>query len=89
MFTANDVMTLRAQTGAGMMDCKKALTECNGDMEKATTWLREKGMAAAAKRQEELLRKVLLVPIFIWVEKLAFCLKLTVKQTLLQNQMPL
>ncbi len=50
MFTANDVMTLRAQTGAGMMDCKKALTECNGDMEKATTWLREKGMAAAAKK---------------------------------------
>ena len=43
MFTPQDVAKLRAATGAGMMDCKKALTECNGDMEKATIWLREKG----------------------------------------------
>ena len=50
MFTASDIARLRAQTGAGMMDCKKALTESNGDMEKATIWLREKGMAAAAKK---------------------------------------
>lgn len=50
MFTASDIATLRAQTGAGMMDCKKALTESNGDMEKAQIWLREKGMAAAAKK---------------------------------------
>lgn len=50
MFTAKDVMTLREKTGVGMMDCKKALTETNGNMEKAIEYLREKGMAAAAKR---------------------------------------
>ena len=50
MFTAKDVMTLRERTGVGMMDCKKALTETNGDMEKAVEYLREKGMAAAAKK---------------------------------------
>ena len=48
MFTAKDVMALRERTGAGMMDCKKALTECNGDTEKAIDFLREKGLAAAA-----------------------------------------
>ncbi len=51
MFTAKDVAELRARTNAGMMDCKKALTECDGDFEKATQWLREKGMAAASKKQ--------------------------------------
>lgn len=50
MFTAKDVMALREKTGVGMMDCKKALTETNGNMEKAIEYLREKGMAAAAKR---------------------------------------
>ena len=49
-FTAKDVMALREITGAGMMDCKKALTECEGDMEKAKDYLREKGLAAAAKK---------------------------------------
>ena len=49
-FTAKDVMSLRELTGAGMMDCKKALTECEGDMEKAKDFLREKGLAAAAKK---------------------------------------
>ncbi|HOE66241.1 MAG TPA: translation elongation factor Ts [Candidatus Hydrogenedentes bacterium] len=49
-FTAEDVRNLREQTGAGMMDCKKALNENGGDMEKAVTWLREKGIASAAKR---------------------------------------
>ncbi len=48
--TANDVIILRERTGAGMMDCKKALTEANGDMDKATELLREKGLAAAAKK---------------------------------------
>ncbi len=51
MFTAKDVAELRARTNAGMMDCKKALTECDGDFEKATQWLREKGIAAASKKQ--------------------------------------
>lgn len=49
-FTASDVKTLREMTGCGMMDCKKALTEANGDMEKATAFLREKGLAAAEKK---------------------------------------
>ena len=50
MFTAKDVMALRERTGAGMMDCKKALTACDGDAEKAVDFLREKGLAAAAKK---------------------------------------
>ena len=49
-FTAKDVQALREKTGCGMMDCKKALTEANGDMEKAVELLREKGLAAAAKK---------------------------------------
>ena len=50
MFSASDVKDLRERTGAGMMACKKALTESNGDMEKAIEILREKGLAAAAKK---------------------------------------
>ena len=49
-FTAKDVATLREKTGCGMMDCKKALTEANGDMEAAIDVLREKGLAKAAKK---------------------------------------
>ena len=49
-FTAADVKNLRERTGCGMMDCKKALTEANGDMDKAIELLREKGLAAAAKK---------------------------------------
>lgn len=49
-FTNKDVMDLRAKTGVGMMDCKKALIESDGDMEKAIEILREKGMATSAKR---------------------------------------
>ena len=48
--TAAMVKDLREKTGAGMMDCKKALTECDGDMAKAVDWLREKGIAKAAKK---------------------------------------
>ncbi len=50
MITANQVKELREMTGAGMMDCKKALTETGGDMEKAVVFLREKGLSAAAKK---------------------------------------
>ncbi|MEG2273829.1 MAG: translation elongation factor Ts, partial [Clostridia bacterium] len=50
-FSAQDVMELRKRTDVGMMDCKKALTETNGDMEKAIVYLREKGIASAAKKQ--------------------------------------
>ena len=48
--TAADVKKLRDQTGAGMMDCKAALSEANGDFEEATTILRKKGLASAAKK---------------------------------------
>ncbi|HEY8349523.1 MAG TPA: translation elongation factor Ts [Clostridia bacterium] len=50
MITAEMVRQLRERTGSGMMDCKKALTEANGDMEKAIEILRERGLAAAAKK---------------------------------------
>ena len=49
--TAAQVKELRELTGAGMMDCKKALTECDGDTKKAIDWLREKGIAKAAKKE--------------------------------------
>ena len=48
--SAKDVAALRKVSGAGMMDCKRALEESEGDLEKAKTWLREKGLAAAGKR---------------------------------------
>lgn len=50
MFTTADIMNLRQMTGAGMMDCKKALVESDGNIEKATEILREKGMASVAKK---------------------------------------
>ncbi|MDR3277144.1 MAG: translation elongation factor Ts, partial [Oscillospiraceae bacterium] len=49
-FTAQDVKNLRELTGVGMMDCKKALTESSGDVDKAVDYLREKGLAAAQKK---------------------------------------
>jgi len=51
-YTAKDVQSLRQSTGAGMMDCKKALEENGGDLEEAKQWLREKGLAASAKRDD-------------------------------------
>ena len=53
-FSAQDVKNLREKTGCGMMDCKKALTESNGDMDKAIEFLREKGLAAAAKKADRI-----------------------------------
>lgn len=50
MFTVQDIQELRNRTGAGLMDCKKALQEKDGDLEKAVEYLREKGMAAVAKK---------------------------------------
>jgi elongation factor Ts len=50
--SASMVKELRQKTGAGMMDCKKALTETNGDMEKAIEYLREKGIAGASKKAD-------------------------------------
>lgn len=55
--SAEQVKTLRDQTGAGMMECKKALLEADGDFEKAVTLLRERGLAAAAKRADRQTRE--------------------------------
>ena len=52
--TASMVKELREASGAGMMDCKKALAECNGDMDKAIDWLREKGIAKSAKKESRI-----------------------------------
>ena len=52
--TASLVKDLREATGAGMMDCKKALSECDGDMDKAVDWLREKGIAKSAKKESRI-----------------------------------
>ena len=52
--TASMVKELRETSGAGMMDCKKALVECNGDMDKAMDWLREKGIAKSAKKESRI-----------------------------------
>ena len=51
---ARQVSELRAKTGAGIMDCKKALAEENGDLEKAVEYLRKKGLSAAAKKQSRI-----------------------------------
>ena len=54
MFSASDVKTLREKTGAGMLDCKKALEETKGDMDAAVDYLREKGIAKAAKKESRI-----------------------------------
>lgn len=54
MFSASDVKTLREKTGAGMLDCKKALEACEGNLDKAVDWLREKGIAKAAKKTDRI-----------------------------------
>ena len=54
MFTAQDIVKLREKTGAGMMDCKNALKECDGNMDKAIDYLREKGSAKAAKKADRI-----------------------------------
>ena len=54
MITAQLVKELREKTGAGMMDCKKALTETDGDLERAAEFLREKGIAKAAKKSDRI-----------------------------------
>ena len=53
-FTAQDVKKLREMTNVGMMDCKKALQATDGDMDKAIEWLREKGLAKAAKKADRI-----------------------------------
>jgi len=60
-FTAQDVKILRDRTGLGMMDCKKALEENDGDIEKAGDWLRKKGLAAAARKADPIARERLVL----------------------------
>ncbi|MGD8252331.1 MAG: translation elongation factor Ts [Desulfobacterales bacterium] len=60
--TAEMVKQLRDKTAAGMMDCKQALTECGGDMEKAVDFLRKKGLATAAKRAGRSMTEGVIVP---------------------------
>ena len=57
VITPEDVKRLREQTGAGVMDCKRALEESGGDLEKATHWLREKGLSTAAKKADRQVRE--------------------------------
>ena len=57
MIKAEDVKALREQTGAGIMDCKRALEESGGDVEKALHWLREKGLSTAAKKADRAVRE--------------------------------
>ncbi len=54
MFSASDVKSLREKTGAGMLDCKKALEACEGSLDKAIDWLREKGTIKAAKKSDRI-----------------------------------
>ena len=79
-FTAKDVMALRERSGAGMMDCKKALKECDGDIEKALDYLLHPQRRLPALRQ-----KVLLTASFVKNAASASSSKSTAKPTLLQR----
>ena len=78
-FTAKDVMALRERSGAGMMDCKKALKECDGDIEKALDYLHPQ------RRLPALRQKVLLTASFVKNAASASSSKSTAKPTLLQR----
>ena len=62
-FTAADVKTLREMTGVGMLDCKKALAETDGDMDKAVEFLREKGLAKAQKKANRIAAEGIVVDV--------------------------
>lgn len=68
-YTANDVKTLRERTGAGMMDCKNALVECNGDMEKAVDYLRERVLRKQRRKRAESQPKVSSTVTSTWAEE--------------------
>lgn len=73
--TAKDVAALRERTGVGMMDCKKALVEADGDMEKAIVVLREKGLAAAAKKAGRIAAEGIVVSVVDRVKKIGVVLE--------------
>ena len=83
-FTAKDVQALREKTGCGMMDCKKALTETNGDMDAAADFLREKGLASQAKKLLSLTAKPTSLPTVTALRHSPLRL-----QKLLQSRIPL
>jgi len=74
-FTAKDVQALRERTGCGMMDCKKALTEANGDMEKAVELLREKGLAAVAKKSGRIAAEGIVCTLVDDAKKVGACIE--------------
>lgn len=74
-FSANDVKVLRERTGCGMMDCKKALTDSDGDMDKAIEILREKGLAAAAKKAGRIAAEGLVVSVVDSAKKVGVVLE--------------
>jgi len=69
--SASEIAKLRAQTGAGMMDCKNALEESNGDFEKAIDWLRKRGAAKAAKRADKVAAEGKVLHTYMVLVKLA------------------
>ncbi len=75
-FTANDVKVLRERTACGMMDCKNALVEANGDMEKAIEILREKGLAAAAKKSGRIAAEGIVVSVVDSANKIGVVLEI-------------
>ena len=81
MITAKSVKELREMTGAGMMDCKKALVQTGGDIEKAVEYLREKGLAAAAKKAGRVAAEGIVNTFVSADKKTAGMVKLTVKLT--------
>ena len=62
--SASDVKALREKTGVGMMECKKALVEANGDMDKAIEFLRERGLAAAQKKSTRIAAEGVVLPYY-------------------------
>ena len=71
--SAKTVKDLRERTGAGMMDCKKALLQSDGDLDKAIDFLRKSGIAKAEKKEAEQLAKALYIHIFTMVISSEFC----------------
>ena len=86
-FTAKDVQALREKTGCGMMDCKKALVETNGDMDAAVDFLREKVLHSRQRKLAVLLQRVQYL--LLYLATLALLLSLTLRPTLLLTVIPL
>ena len=84
-FTAKDVAALREKTGCGMMDCKKALTEANGDMDAAIDFLRERAWLLPPRRLAVLQQKALPMPAPMKLAMLALQSKSMQRLTLLQR----